>query len=363
MTLRQAIQGVGAVGAFGSGTEALRQALCTGEVPVGTLQVPTAGGALEIPAYRADTAPLEEFVPKRALRRIDHFSRLALLGGYLALQDAGRLEADRSRLGVVIATGYGAMQTTFAFLDSFIDDGDVCSSPTHFSSSVHNAAAANLSILLGATGPSLTVSQFELSVPTALLTARQWLAEGRVDVVLLGGVDELGAVLGYCWQRFFGVPAGALRPLEVGRQSAIPGEGAAFFLLTRETEGGRHGLIEEVRQGNLGGRPLPLAAGSRLLLGADGHRGCSALYGRSLPADTRAVSFAPLYGSLPVGPAFDLAVAALAAGDNRLFAPPPQGESGLPCALLGGGPFGEGALGCLKFGRNGDYGLISVVRG
>jgi 3-oxoacyl-[acyl-carrier-protein] synthase II len=197
MTLGLAIQGVGAVGAFGSGIQALRQALCAGKVPLGTLQVATAGGSLELPAYRADTEPLEEFVSKRALRRIDHFSRLALLGGYLALQDAGRLEADRSRLGVVIATGYGAMQTTFAFLDSFIDGGDACSSPTHFSNSVHNAAAANLSILLGATGPSLTVSQFELSVHSALLTARQWLAEGRVDAVLLGGVDELGAVLGY----------------------------------------------------------------------------------------------------------------------------------------------------------------------
>lgn len=363
MTMRMSIQGIGAVGSFGSGAQALRQALDSKSVPIGTLQVPTARGMLELPAFRADTAPLEEFVPRRALRRIDHFSRLALLGGHLALQDAGRLGADRSRLGVVIATGYGAMQTTFAFLDSFIDGGDVCSSPTHFSSSVHNAAAANLSILLGATGPSLTVSQFELSVPTALLTARQWLAEGRVDAVLLGGVDELGEVLGYGWQRLFGVPDGPLLPLDLGCQSAIPGEGAAFFLLAREGEGGRYGLIEEVRQGDLCGRPLPLSPAPRLLLGADGHRECSVLYGRCLPAEARVASFAPLYGSLPTGPAFDLAVAALASGDDRLFAPPPQGENGLPCAPLGAGPFGEAPLGCLKLGRGGEYGLISVTRG
>jgi 3-oxoacyl-[acyl-carrier-protein] synthase II len=361
--MRLAIRGVGAVGAFGSGAQALREALDGQAVPVGALQISMAAGTLELPAYRADTAAaLEEFVPRRALRRIDHFSRLALLGGYLALQDAGRLEADRSRLGVVIATGYGAMQTTFAFLDSFIDGGDVCSSPTHFSSSVHNAAAANLSILLGATGPSLTVSQFEMSVPTALLTARQWLAEGRVDAVLLGGVDELGEVLGYCWQRFFGVPGGPLRPLDLGRQSAIPGEGAAFLLLTREGEGARYGFVADVRQGNLSGG-LRLDECPRLLLGADGHRECSALYGRCLPAGARVASFAPLYGSLPAGAAFDVAVAALAAGDDRLFAPPPQGENGLPCGLLGAGPFGAESLGCLKLGRGGDYGLISVVRG
>lgn len=356
-----AIQGIGAVGAFGCGVADLRKALASGSVSPHSVPVPAAGSEIELPVFRAATERLEEFIPRRSLRRIDHFSRLALLGACLALQDAGRLEADRSRLGVVIATGYGALRTTFSFLDSFIEGGDACSSPTHFSSSVHNAAAANVSILLGVTGPSLTVSQFEMSVPSALLTARQWLADGRVDAVLLGGVDEYGDVLGYCWKRFYGVPDGVMLPLDFARQSAVAGEGAAFLLLTREAEA-RYGFVADVRQGNLAGA-LELGEEPRLVLGADGHRECGTLYRRHLPAAARVAAYAPLYGSLPVGPAFDLAVAALAAGEDRLFAPPPQGENGLPCALLGAGRFGEGVLGCLKLGRGGDYGLISVVRG
>lgn len=331
MTARLAIQGIGPVGAFGCGADALREAIARGESPHGIL---SAGGDVTIPAYLADSSRLEEFVPKRSLRRIDPFSRLALLGACLALQDAGRLEADRSRLGVVIATGWGAMGTTFSFLDSFIEGGDVCSSPTHFSSSVHNAAAANISILLGATGPSLTVSQFEMSVPSALLTARRWLAEGRVDAVLAGGVDETGPVLGYCWRRFFGVPEGELRPLDFGRQSALPGEGASFVLLTREREA-KYGFLTDIAQGNVAGGLPPLPG--RLVLGADGHAACGSLYARHVPAEAKSAAYAPLWGSLPVGPAFDLAAAALEGGISP--------------------------VGCLKFGRGGDYGLLTVEKG
>lgn len=338
-----AIQGIGLVGGFGCGLEDFAAALAGGATP--TRPAAFAGG--EIPALLADTAPLERFVDKRALRRIDHFSRLALLGAHLALEEAGLPALDRTRLGLIVATGYGATATTFAFLDTVHDGGDALASPTHFSSSVHNAAAAHAAILLGITGPNLTVSQFELSVPSALLAAQGWLAEGRVDAVLFGGVDEACAVLRYCRHRFFPEPSDLIRPFAFDRQSAVPGEGAAFFLLTAEAGAARYGRIVEVRQGNAAVRPPVLDAAPLYLLGADGHRECSAAYPRYLPAEARCSAYAPSYGSLPVGPAFDLAVAALACRDDRL----PGGE-----ALAGR------ELCCLKFGRDDAYGFIRLRR-
>lgn len=338
-----AIQGIGLVGGFGCGLEDFAAAFAGGAVP--TRPAAFAGG--EIPALLADTAPLARFVDKRALRRIDHFSRLALLGAHLALEDAGLPALDRTRLGLIVASGYGAVATTFAFLDTVLDGGDALASPTHFSSSVHNAAAAHVAILLGITGPNLTVSQFEMSVPSALLAAQGWLAEGRVDAVLFGGVDEACAVLRYCWERFFPEPSAVIRPFEFDRQSAVPSEGAAFFLLTAESGTARYGRISEVRQGNARVRSPVLDAAPLYLLGADGHRECGANYPRHLPVEARCSAYAPIYGSLPVGPAFDLAVAALACRDGRL----PEGE-----ALAGR------ELCCLKFGRRGHYGLIRVAR-
>lgn len=309
--MQMAIKGIGVVGGFGCGVAELKGALEDGRSRLSTLTIPSAAGPITLPAYCATTERLEEYVPKRALRRIDHYSKMGLLGAYLALEDAGMLGSDLSRLGVVIASGYGATATTFAFLDSLITDGDICASPTHFANSVHNAAAANISILLGAKGPSLTVSQFEMSVPSALLSARQWLAEERVDAVLFGAIDELSDLIGYLQHRQCGPqhPA-AIAPLAPG-ESSIIGEGAAFLLLTRKDESRAYCTIDAVETGSLYQGDLPLADDALLLVGADGRQEVGARYRATIPADARVACYTPLYGRMPAAAAFDLAVAAL----------------------------------------------------
>ena len=325
--MRLAIQGVGILGGFGCGIEALRTSLIDQTCRVQSVSIKTAQGLRDQPAFLADTDKLDDFVNKKALRRVDHFSKMALLGSFLALEDAGQLEGDRQRMGMVIATGYGASRTTFAFLDSFINDGDQLSSPTHFSNSVHNAAGANISMLLNITGPALTVSQFEMSVPSALLAAGTWLEEGRVDSVLLGGVDEYSEILGYCYNRFFGNQGTGgknLNPLNFHLQSAIPGEGAAFFLLTRSEEEDQspYGLIENTELGRFAGDKLEIPEETLLFIGADGHKRCGSHYAHYLPEKASMACYTPLYGSLPVGPAFDLAIAALSLKNKKVFPSP-----------------------------------------
>lgn len=387
-----AIQGIGAVGGFGCGVEALAAALTAGGGKPAVAAFEAEGATHRLPAYLADPARLTDFLPARATRRVDRFSRLALLGAHLALEDAGLPAFAPGRLGVVVCSGYGAAETTFRFLDSILDDGDACASPTRFSNSVHNAAAAHLSILMQITGPSLTVSQFELSFASGLLTATQWLAEGRVDAVLCGGVDEFGGVLGYCWERFFGhgplpEPSGGSgrgAGLAAGRnpvlpvpneastrdaeprggpwgpvpqppahrqagsapfawslaeQTAIPGEGAAFFLLGAAAGGARRGWITEVELGRAGNRPVGTTSpGELLVLGADGHAASSAQYAAALPPGARPVSFAACYGSFPAAGAFDVAAAAL--------------------HLAGESP--EAAACCLKMNGYGGYGRVRL---
>lgn len=349
------IGGVGVVGGFGSGVGALTRALEAGPPTPARVPLRLEGREIEVPVFRADPTGLERFVPKRALRRVDRFSRLALLAGHLALEDAGRLEADRSRLGLVVATGYGATATTFSFLDSFLDGGDALASPTLFSNSVHNAAAASLSIQLGITGPNLTVSQFEMSVPSALLAARGWLAEGRVEAVLFGGVDEYGDVLGYCRHRFFGVADDGpdpFRPEDLAGQTAVAGEGAAFFVLTRAGDGpAPYGRLEDLVLGRVGPEGIPIPSGAAIFFGADGHRRCGEGYARLAPEGAR--TYARYYGSLPVGPAFDLAVAAVSARAGRLFAP----AAGAPAEPLDGRP-----IACVKLGGEGEF-AVATVRG
>lgn len=330
---RLLIKGIGVAGGFGAGVESLEAALVGKKAAVASFEVPTGQGTVTIPAYRADVSGLEEFVPKRALRRVDHYSKLGLLGAHLALKDAGLLGSDLSRLGIVVATGYGATATTFAFLDSIISDGDSCASPTHFANSVHNSAAANLSIMLGIKGPSLTVSQFEMSVPSALVSARQWLAEGRVDAVLFGAIDEVSDLIGYLQhRRCGGEHAAAMAPLLFDAESSIVGEGAAFLLLTCDDGGRAYCGIDEVETGNLYGKGLSLPGDALLLLGADGRKETGGRYQEMVPAGATAACYSPVYGSTPAAAAFDLAAAALALRQGVPFESP-----------AGPGPFAPGS--------------------
>lgn len=354
--MRMAIQGIGTCGGFGQGVEALRAALLNGQVEPQVICAEHQGETDRFPAYRTSVEGLTEFIPKRALRRIDHFSKMTLLGACLALKDADLLEAERSRTGVVIATGYGALKTTFNFLDSYLDFGYSCSSPTHFSNSVYNAAAAHVSMQFKATAPSLTVTQFEMSVASALLSAQQWLAEGRVDQVLFGAIDEHCEVLRYCRKQFFADgEQGPIQPLDFATQSAVVGEGATFLVLTRAEQAAAYACIDSVRLGNHLVCPFEWPQDERLIIGADGHQECGRWYAQFLKGRD-VTAYAPLYGSFPAAAGFDLAVAALSLRDRKLY----SGAEANSTVQAPDFSMGEEKLSCLKFGPGGDYGLIRL---
>jgi 3-oxoacyl-[acyl-carrier-protein] synthase II len=358
--MRIAIKGIGVTGGFGTGVAELASALKSGSSRMDGITVPSAQGTLQIPAFRAATDRLEEFVPKRSLRRIDQYSKLGLLGAYLALQDAGMLDSDLSHLGVVVASGYGATATTFAFLDSMIADGDICASPTHFANSVHNSAAANISILLGAKGPSLTVSQFDMSVPSALLSARQWLAEGRVDAVLFGAIDEVSDLIGYLQYRQRGAQSAlAASPLKTDLESSVIGEGAAFLLLTREDDAPAYCAIDAIETGSIYQGELSFPEAALLVLGADGRKELGARYRATVPDRSRVACYAPLYGSMPAGAAFDLACAALILQNGSAF--PIAGAAG--CDMDGNAVSLETGQVCLlRLAGENEYGTITMSR-
>jgi 3-oxoacyl-[acyl-carrier-protein] synthase II len=308
-----AIQGIGVAGGFGLGKESLIDALRQGGRPNGTVSILTPAGPRCLPAYQVDESPVRRYVSGGAWRRMNRYAKLALLGASQALEDAGWDRSMRAHdLGLVVASGYGASQSTFDFLDTMIEDGGRCPSPTQFSNSVHSSAVSHLSIVLQAGGPCLTVSQFEMSPVSALLTAREWLREGRVQGVLFGAVDEICPVLNYGYDRFFGEAAsGPMEPFAWNRQTAVLGEGAAFLLLTRREGAASYGELEAVDW--VRAEEVVADPDRGLVLGADGQT-CSARTYRRLASEHPApVVYSPVYGSLPGGQAFDLAAAALAA--------------------------------------------------
>lgn len=334
-----AIEGIGVVGAFGAGVTAFRDALRCPMVAPSAVPVRAGSETVTLPVYRADTTGLEEFFGKRELRRIDHYSKMALFAASLAKKDAGLHESGGST-ALIVATGYGPHRTTFAFLDSFLAGGDTLSSPTQFASSVHNAAAGYLSILLNENGPCLTVSQFDMSIPSALATAWCWLSEGRVDTVLLGGLDEYSDILGYCWYRLFGTGSD-MQPLQFERQSAVPGEGSVFFVLSRKLERARYGCITGFDSGFITTPSFSIPETGSLLIAADGHRDTGSRYARCIPPGRSVRCHSAIYGSIPTGTAFDIAAAGI---DVQL------GSSIGPSEPIY----------CIRLGRQDDFSIVKV---
>jgi 3-oxoacyl-[acyl-carrier-protein] synthase II len=325
------ILGIGTVSALGCGVAALAAGLRGEARPVETvIPTQTSRGLVNVPVLTASAEGLDRFVPKRALRRIDKFSRMAMLASFLAVEDAGDDLGDRTRVATVFGTGYGPLQTTFDFQDTIIQDGDRCASPTAFAGSVHNAPAAQVAIALQLEGPCQTLTCFDHTVAGALLTAEAWLSEGLADLALVGLGDEFHPVAAYAraeMQPDFSTP---LAPLDFARCTVRPGEMFTALLLGRAGERPvQYGVIEKVLSFNAAPATptssiesissLPGAAA--LILSASGRCSFAAYEGLALPTQRHAV-YTPLYGGAPTAQGMDLAAAALMLREGTLWPEP-----------------------------------------
>ena len=355
--MKVAINGIGTVGGFGSGVDALERALLHGAIAPHAIEFETTKGRISVPGLRADTAALSEFVPTRTLRRMAHNSRIALMAAFSALADAQMMQPQqRGRLGIIVATGYGATCNNFDFQHLSDDGADFSGSPTKFSNSVHNAAAANISIALSDKGPNHSVSHLDMSFPSALLTAMQWLFEDRVDTVLVGGVDEFCKALAYAWQFAY--------PSESDRSNLpLVGEGACFFVLSniQNSERSRYGVIEKTAIGRSRNTPEALPNAQAYFLGIQDFIIQPSLVRDRLTADAKLAAYAHLYGIMPVAAAFDLAVAALSLRIGKLFPSMPFVENESPLPLITSEQdLANGPICCFQIGVGNTYGWITI---
>lgn len=301
-------------------------------------------GAPAAPALTAQTGLLDQMIPPRTLRRVDHYARMALLASHLAIEDAdmgGRLPENA---GLVVATGMGPTANTLDRQPADAAEADFALSPILFSNSVQSAAAAYISMLLKIRGPCLSINQYEMSVPLAFQAAIDWLEEGRTETVLVGGIDSFSKALHEA--ALNGRPSGNAG----GARSVAPvGEGSAFFILARsETPGARCPFVHQIHMGTAL-RPEALPVPNTLVL-SDGGNADS----RSGPPP--AASFAHLYGVFPTSMGMDVAAALALLRRERI--------PNLPSPRPGGGPKSSDAalIACLKKGEAGDWGMIVVGR-
>ncbi len=134
-----------------------------------------------------------DFIPPLKARKLDRCSQFTVVAAGLALKNAGidKNTLQPERIGIALGCGFGGVANSAEFLSGYFTGGVEGISPMLFPNTVSNAAASNASIEHGLKGPNVTQVQRFCSAESAFMMACRFIIEGRADIMLTGGVDEL----------------------------------------------------------------------------------------------------------------------------------------------------------------------------
>lgn len=134
-----------------------------------------------------------DFIPPLKARKLDRCSQFAVVAAGLALKSAciDKNTIPAERIGIALGCGFGGVANSAEFLSGYFTGGVEGISPMLFPNTVSNAPASNASIEHGLKGPNVTQVQRFCSAESAFMMACRFISEGRADIMLTGGVDEL----------------------------------------------------------------------------------------------------------------------------------------------------------------------------
>ncbi len=176
----------------------------------------------------------------RDARRMDIFAQYALAAALQAIQHAGLVvnETNRDRIGVMLGTGIGGMNTLFEQMQVFFQRGPERVSPFLVPMMLPDTAPGVVAIHLGVRGPNMAIVAACASGTNALGEAAATIRRGGADVVLSGGSEAVIvpiAMAGLGVMNALSVrndePERASRPFDKDRDGFVMGEGAAILVL------------------------------------------------------------------------------------------------------------------------------------
>ncbi len=236
---RVVITGLGAVSPLGIGAPLLWKRLCAGDSGIDRITTidardfpsPIAG---EVRDFDAGT-----YMEPKMARRMDRFAQFAVVAANEALADAGLDLAteDRERVGVILNTGGGGIQTLLHASWSYYTGGPKRVSPLTIPMSIPNMAACHISLAHDIRGPVLASVAACAAGVQAIIDAYHLLRRGEVDVVIAGGSEALMSIAMIAFgnmgvlSRRSDEPTRACRPFDRDRDGCVLGEGCGVLVL------------------------------------------------------------------------------------------------------------------------------------
>lgn len=233
------VTGIGATSPLGGDVASTWKALLAGESGVSTLDYDWVQ-TYDLPVTFAGQAKVrpETVLERQEFKRLDPSAQLALISAREAWADAGSPDVAPERILVDYATGIGGLWTLLDGWDTLREKGARRVLPMTIPMLMPNAAAAAVSMSLGARGGARTVVSACASGTESIANAFEHLQLGLADIVVAGGTESVihpmpiaSFAAMQALSRRNDEPARASRPYDVDRDGFVLGEGAATLVL------------------------------------------------------------------------------------------------------------------------------------
>ena len=177
---RVVITGMGAITPLGNNVDEYWQNLLNGVSGVDWITIVDPG-----PYPAKVSGDIHNFVPedymdRKAARRMARFSQYAVAASRQAVEDSGLKDGDIApeRLGVSMGNGFGGLPNTDEAVRKIIEKGGMRVDPFYMLKTLPNMAAAHVSLTQQAKGPSTTITTACAAATQAIYTTMKALREG-----------------------------------------------------------------------------------------------------------------------------------------------------------------------------------------
>jgi 3-oxoacyl-[acyl-carrier-protein] synthase II len=237
---RVVVTGIGAITPIGTGKDEYWNSLLAGKSGINRITRFDASNYSTQIAGEVKNFDPGQYMDKKEAKRMDRFTQFAIAAAKMALDDSGiNLDtADRSRIGTLIGTGIGGMDTLHDQYGVLFEKGPGRISPFFVPMMIGNMAAGQTSITFGLQGPCSCVVTACATGTNAIGDAFKIIQRGDADMMVAGGTEATispAATAGFCAMKAMSTrndePEKASRPFDKDRDGFVMGEGSGIVVL------------------------------------------------------------------------------------------------------------------------------------
>ncbi|MBE6864981.1 MAG: beta-ketoacyl-[acyl-carrier-protein] synthase II [Ruminococcus flavefaciens] len=205
MSRRVVITGMGAVTPLGTGTDKFWEGIKANKIGFSYIdKFDTSNTGIKIAGIVRDFDEAAYFdikgcFDKKESKRMDRFTKFAVVAAHEALEDAGTdfSDLDPYRVGVLVGSGIGGIDLTLSEYEKYLEKGPSRISVFYIPMMISNMAAGTISMKTGFRGANFDISSACATGNHTIGEAFRKIKDGYLDAAVAGGTESTNVEFTY----------------------------------------------------------------------------------------------------------------------------------------------------------------------